>query len=187
MAFRDSFKEFPILNTERLILTKLRPEEAEEYYRQVRSAFDLPGRPLWDYGFELRSPEAVRDSFKYADNAWKKKARIKWGIGLRSGGLVGQCELFDFANQSKAELGYWLGAAHHNQGFMSEAIAAIVAHAFGPMEMHRLTAKTATDNAPSIAMLKKVGFVQEGILRQDSYRDGLWTDTALMAILRSDL
>ncbi|BCM92688.1 putative ribosomal N-acetyltransferase YdaF [Abditibacteriota bacterium] len=187
MAFRDAFKEFPIIETERLVLRNLRSEDAEEYYCQLRSAFDSPSRPPWAYGFELRSVEAVRDSIKFTENAWKKKARIKWGLCLKNGEFVGQCELYDFANQVKAEIGYWLGAVHQNQGLMSEAITAVVDYAFGPMGMNRIYAKTATKNTSSIAMLRKVGFVQEGILRQDGYRDGLWTDTALMAILSSDL
>ena len=187
MAFNDAFKHFPVLETERLVLNELGPEDAQAYHEQQKSALDLPGRPTWSYGFETGSPDKARLSFQYSRNAWIKKSRIKWAIRLKKERvLIGQCELFDFANQSKAEVGYWLGAASHNQGLMTEALRAIVAYSFGTMEMHRLYAHTATENAPSVAMLKKVGFLREGVLRQDGWREGVWGDTVLMAILKSD-
>jgi ribosomal-protein-alanine N-acetyltransferase len=70
---------------------------------------------------------------------------------------------------------------------MSEALAAIVKYAFQTMDMHRIYAKTDRENASSIAMLRRLGFIQEGILRQETARDGAWCDTAIMAILKSDI
>ena len=188
MAFKDAFQQFPILETERLILNELGPEDAQTYHQQQKSALDLADRARWGYGFETGSAEKAGVSFEYARKAWVKKARIKWGIRLKEGGgLIGQCELFEFANQSKAETGYWLGAAYQGQGLMAECLNAVVGYGFGTMGLHRIYARTSVGNTPSIAMLKKVGFVQEGILRQDDGRDGYWDDTALMAILKSDL
>ena len=188
MAFKDAFQQFPVLETERLVLNQLGSEDAETYHHQQKSALDLAGRPPWGYGFETGSADKARDSFEYARKAWAKKARIKWGIRLKEGGgLIGQCELFDFTNQSKAEIGYWLGAAYHGQGLMTECLHAVIGYGFGTMGLHRIYARTSVENAPSIAMLKKVGFVQEGILRQDDGRDGAWSDTALMAVLKSDI
>lgn len=188
MPFATAFKTFPVLETSRLILRELTAQDAEAYHREQRSAMDLPGRPHWAYGFETESVANAARSIGFAHNAWKKKARIKWGIGLKAEGnaIIGQVELMDFANQSKAEIGYWLGASHHNQGLMTEALAAVVQYAFETMDMHRIYAKTDTENAPSMAMLGKAGFVQEGVLRQETARDGAWCDTAIMAILKSD-
>ena len=189
MAFTDAFQQFPGLETERLVLSELGAEDAEIYHRQQKSALDLAGHPPWGYGFETGSADKARVSFEYARKAWVKKARIKWGVRLKSEGgvLIGQCELFDFANQSKAETGYWLGAAYHGQGLMTECLRAVIGYGFDTMGLHRIYAHTAVENAPSIAMLKKVGFMQEGILRQDSKREGTWGDTALMAILKGDV
>ena len=188
MAFKDAFQQFPVLETERLILSRLDPEDAEIYHQQQKSALELAGRPPWGYGFETGSADKARASFEYARKAWEKKTRIKWGLRLRrEGSLIGQCELFDFAEQSKAEIGYWLGAAYQGQGLMTECLHTVVRYGFDTMGLHRIYARTAAENMPSLAMLKKAGFVQEGVLRQDSRRDGSWGDTALMAILKSDL
>lgn len=102
------------------------------------------------------------------------------------GQLIGFCALFGFEGQYKAEIGYWLGAEFQGQGFMGEAVETVVAHAFDSMRMGRIFAQTSTRNLASIAMLRKAGFVQEGVLRQSSLRDGMWDDTALMAVVSSD-
>jgi ribosomal-protein-alanine N-acetyltransferase len=186
MVFRDAFTRFPVIETPRLVLRELVSEDAEDYFEQLRSAFEVPGRPPWAYGFELKSVDSVRASIGFSRKAWEKKARIKWGLALKGqeARVIGQCELFDIANQSKAELGYWLGPEYQGQGLMAEALRAVVQMAFGPMEMHRVYAKTDVENEPSLKMLARVGFVREGVLRQDSLREGRWRDSVLMAVLR---
>jgi len=56
------------------------------------------------------------------------------------------------------ELGYWLGRAHWGRGLTSEAVAAIVAHAFDALGVRRLHATTDPDNAASRRVLIKAGF-----------------------------
>lgn len=189
MAFNETFKQFPFLETPRLLLTELCEGDAEAYYFQLRSAWEMQGRPPWTYGYELESVENVRRTFGFSRNAWVKKQRIKWAIRLKSeeNKLIGQCELFDLQAQSKAELGYWLGADYHSQGIMTEALGAVVCYGFNIMGLHRIYAYTSTQNMPSRALLRKVGFVEEGILRQNDKRDGVWDDSVLTAILKSDL
>ena len=188
MAFKEAFTQFPVLETERLLLNELCEEDAEPYYRQMRSALDLPGRPPWAISYESGSVENARRTFGFSRNAWAKKKQIKWAIRLKNeeNKLIGQCEMFDFDAQSTAELGYWLGADYQNRGIMTEAVRAVVFYSFNAMEMHRLYAYTSTKNTPSRALLRKVGFIEEGILRQNTFRDGVWDNTAVMAILKID-
>jgi ribosomal-protein-alanine N-acetyltransferase len=131
----------------------------------------------------------ARRAFSFSHNAWAKKKQIKWAIRLKSEEkkLIGQRELFDFDSQAKAELGYWLGSDYQNRGIMTEAVQAVVFYSFNTMEMHRIYAYTSTKNTPSRALLRKAGFIEEGILRQNTNRDGVWDDTAIMAILKSDI
>ena len=189
MAFKEAFTQFPVLETEHLLLNELREEDAEPYNRQMRSALDLPGRPPWAISYESESVDNARRSFGFSRNAWAKKKQIKWAIRLKSekNKLIGQCELFDFDAQSVAEMGYWLGADYQNRGIMTEAVCAVVFYSFNVMKMHRIYAYTSTMNTPSRALLRKVGFIEEGVLRQNTYRDGVWDDTAVMAILKSDI
>jgi [ribosomal protein S5]-alanine N-acetyltransferase len=190
MAFGDAFKNFPVLQTCRLMLTELAAQDAADYHRQQRSAMDMPDRPPWTFGFETESVEKARKSFEFAHSAWKKKAKIAWGLRLRAeeNALIGCCTFYDFQNQAAAECGFWLGADYHNQGLMTEAMIAAVGYLFETMGLHRVHAYTAVENLQSIAMLKKVGFRAEGTLRQHAKRDtDRWGDTMLMAVLKGEL
>jgi ribosomal-protein-alanine N-acetyltransferase len=69
---------------------------------------------------------------------------------------------------------------------MTEALGAVLSYGFDTMGLHRVYAHTSVRNAPSRALLRKLGFREEGILRQNTRHDGIWEDTALMAILKSD-
>lgn len=205
-AFASAFKTFPTLETERLILSEIVQEEAEEYHRQQRSALGLPDRPPWGFGLETESAEQAHRFIAFAYNAWQKKQTLRFGVRLKPefGGkfqtaviessinperppLIGMVSIFDIQNQYKAEIGYWLGAAYHGQGLMTEAVQAVVSYVFNTMGMGRLYAYTSPRNTPSLGMLRKVGFVEEGMLRRHTLRDGKWDDSVVMGIIREDI
>jgi len=198
-AFASAFKTFPTLETKRLILSEIMSEEAEEYHRQQRSALDIPNRPPWGFGLETESADQARRFILFAYNAWQKKQSLRFGVRLKpdfSGesrtdagqpSLIGMVSIFDIQNQYKAEIGYWLGAAYHGQGIMTEAVRAVDSHAFDTIGMGRLYAYTSGENMQSLAMLQKVGFVTEGVMRQHTMRDGKWDDSVIMGIIRDDL
>jgi len=189
MPFASSFKTFPVLKTERLVLSEIELGEAEDFHRLQRSALDQPERAPWEYGFETQSVESARSSLGFCQNAWKKKSRLRFGVriaGENREELIGCCELFGIENQYKAEVGFWLGAAYQGRGYMSEALRTVVGHAFNSMEMGRLYAQTSPRNIASLHMLRKVGFIQEGVLRRHTRRGGVWDDSVVMAILAID-
>jgi RimJ/RimL family protein N-acetyltransferase len=190
MAFASSFKVFPVLETDRLILSEIELSEAEEFHRLQRSALDLTDRAPWEYGLETQSLETARASLGFSRKAWEKKSRLRFGVRLKSASgtpqLIGCCELFGIQNQYKAEVGYWLGADYQRKGYMVEALGAVVHHAFGNMEMGRLFAQTSPRNAASIKMLQKVGFREEGVLRRSTLRGKEWDDSVVMALLSTD-
>ena len=83
-------------------------------------------------------------------------------------------------------LGYWIGAPHARQGYMSRAVAAVVPFVFETLQLHRLEAACLPDNAASISLLRKCGFVEEGYARRYLRINGVWQDHILFAILAED-
>jgi ribosomal-protein-serine acetyltransferase len=78
-----------------------------------------------------------------------------------------------------AELGYWLDAAMQGQGIVTQACRTMMRHAFEVHQAHKVVISCAIDNPRSRAVAKRLGFVQEGILRQvvrlcDRYLDGVF-------------
>lgn len=73
-------------------------------------------------------------------------------------------------------VGYWIGARHAGRGYMTEALALAVAHAFVDLKLHRVEANIVPENAPSKALVKKLGFRREGIAKRYLCINGRWRD-----------
>ncbi|MGW7230793.1 GNAT family N-acetyltransferase [Streptomyces cyaneofuscatus] len=91
----------------------------------------------------------------------------------------------DFADGT-AEAYLLLAAEHRGKGYGADALAALTDLAFGELPLHRVEAVTHTDNAASLATLKKAGFTQEGVRRSSCLHRGRRHDNALLALLRTE-
>ena len=80
-----------------------------------------------------------------------------------------------------AEIGYWLGEAFWRRGIVTEALVLVTQHAFEQMDYLRLFALPFADNAGSIRVLEKAGYVCEGVLRSSSVKYGQPRDQYLFA------
>ena len=85
------------------------------------------------------------------------------GAGAAIAGVAGMHPI-DWTNRS-VELGYWLDAAAQGAGLATAAAAALVCHAFDDLRLHRVQICAAVDNAPSRALIERLGFSFEGVAR----------------------
>ena len=83
-------------------------------------------------------------------------------------------------------LGYWTGAAFARQGYMREAILALVHHAFTSLDLSRISAACLPENTPSRKLLESSGFKYEGVAQSYLQIDGRWRTHVLYAALRLD-
>jgi [ribosomal protein S5]-alanine N-acetyltransferase len=81
-------------------------------------------------------------------------------------------------------LGYWMGAAYARQGYMTAAVRLLVPFAFSTLKLHRLEAACIPENAASVRLLEKTGFVREGYAREYLCINGTWQDHLLYAQVR---
>ncbi len=72
------------------------------------------------------------------------------------------------------------------KGLGTRAAHLIAAHAFGPLGLHRLSARVLDFNTRAIACYRKVGFIEEGRARQASFVAGAWHDDILMGLIQPD-
>jgi [ribosomal protein S5]-alanine N-acetyltransferase len=152
---------------------------------------------------EMNADDAVTRYLPYdswrgmADaQAWLARAQARLAAGeawqfvmaLRgSGRVIGSCLLFHFDRPNgRAELGYLLGRTHWGGGYMQEAGAALVGHAFGPAGLRRLEAEIDPRNEASARLLERLGFVKEGHLRERWDTKGEVSDSGLYGLLRAD-
>jgi [ribosomal protein S5]-alanine N-acetyltransferase len=81
-----------------------------------------------------------------------------------------------------AWIGYWVPRSATGGGVATAALALGLDHCFGPVMLHRVEATVRPENAASRAVLAKVGFREEGLLRRYLEVDRAWRDHLLMAI-----
>jgi len=83
-------------------------------------------------------------------------------------------------------LGYWIGESHARQGYMREAIEAMVHHAFHRLDLSRIEAACLPENTPSRGLLEKCGFKYEGVAQSYLQIGGRWRTHVLYSALRID-
>lgn len=83
-------------------------------------------------------------------------------------------------------LGYWSGERFARQGYVSAAVKALLPFCFKTLKMHRVEAACLPTNEASKALLRKVGFVEEGLARSYLRINGVWQDHVLFAALDQD-
>jgi [ribosomal protein S5]-alanine N-acetyltransferase len=98
--------------------------------------------------------------------------------------IVGVINLNNIVRGSflNASLGYYAGLPYAGNGYMTSGLKAAVRYAFDGMGLHRLEANIQPNNARSINLVKRCGFVNEGFSPRFLYIDGAWRDHERWAI-----
>ena len=116
---------------------------------------------------------------------YEKGDLFQLGIERKSDGqMIGTCTLHQIHVQNRrAEVGYALGRPYWGNGYMSEAMHALVDYAFRSMKLHRLEADIDPRNESSAKSLERLGFTREGLLRERWIVGGEVSDSALYGLL----
>jgi ribosomal-protein-serine acetyltransferase len=99
-------------------------------------------------------------------------------------GVVGYIGV-DWRNRSTG-LGYWLGAEYEGRGTMTLAVGALVDHALSGWHLNRVEIRAAEGNLPSRAIPERLGFRQDGILREAELVEGRHLDSVVYSMLAAD-
>ncbi|MDM0918308.1 GNAT family protein [Clostridium perfringens] len=176
------------LNTERLALRNLTPENTEEmldYY--IRNEEHLrqyePTRDSSFYTYEGQK-EILTESFRqFIDGT-----SIDLGI-FKDEKLIGKIKLSNivYGILRNAFVGYSIDKEHQGKGYMKEALNTVCSYAFEEMGLHRLEASTLMENSRSQGVLKACGFNELGISEKYLYINGEWRDHKIFYKVNDDL
>jgi ribosomal-protein-alanine N-acetyltransferase len=109
---------------------------------------------------------------------------------IRSDGrLVGQMVVFGIAWGSllSAAVGYWVDEDVAGRGVAPTALALAGDHALGSLGLHRLEVNIRPENANSLAVVRKLGFRDEGVRAAYLHINGAWRDHRTFALTAEDL
>jgi ribosomal-protein-alanine N-acetyltransferase len=173
-----------ILHTPRLTLRPQRPGDEDDLYA-IRS-----DPQVMRYGGGLPWTERAQAEKKVAELA----AAFESGDGFQfalvlgeSGRQIGDCCVHGLHRQSRrGEIGYTLARAYWGQGYMQEALDALLEFAFVTLDLNRLEADIHPDNHASRKVLERFGFEQDGYLRERWIVGDEISDSALFGLLKRD-
>ena len=177
------------LETPRLTLRppQMRDFEAWANLRRESRTFLAPWEPAWSH--DHLSARAFRNRVVWSERVIRQGDAVPlFLIRREDAALIGGITLSHIRRQPAmaGTLGYWTGAVHAGRGYMSEALSAMMDHAFAARDLSRLEAACLPDNRASRRLLERCGFVHEGMARAYLQIDGRWRDHVLYAALRAD-
>ena len=102
--------------------------------------------------------------------------------------LIGHISLYAIKRlpYSSAFVGYAMDEQFTRRGITTEAVQLVVDFAFNSLNLHRVEAYISPDNIGSIKVVEKIGFQQEGLMRELLYINGKWVDHYMYAILQHE-
>jgi ribosomal-protein-alanine N-acetyltransferase len=173
-----------ILETKRLILKGISPRDmafifgqfAKEEVKEI-----LGHRTDGEYEKEL-----YKQNNGYA--AYNRSFILFLLTEKESGTIIGRCGLHNWSvDHNRAELGYIMADESYKQkGLMTEAVGEVLKHGFTELQLHRIEALVGSHNVPSLSILRKYGFIREGLLREHYYIDGRYEDSIVFSKLNSE-
>lgn len=174
----------PILEGDRLILRAFTIDDASTVERLL-SGPEIAATTLHiPYPYP---PEAAEGWIETHGPAAAAGDSFAWAIILRATGeLIGTISLGTVTKHSRGGLGYWLGVPYWNHGYMTEAVARVIAFAFEDLGFRRVDASYLTTNSASGRVMEKAGMDYEGTFRSYFRTGDDSVDVAFRAIVRSD-
>jgi len=181
---RMDANSLPIITTPRLALRWTSEDD-------VDSLFEIFSHPqvmrYWSSG-PLADRAAAAELQREIAESNLKDTYWKWGLALRdTNKVIGTATLFNLnLSNGRAEIGYALGRPYWGNGYMNEALNALIVHAFDVIDLRRLEADVDPRNGPSIRTLERLGFQREGFLRERWHVEGEIQDALFYGLLRHE-
>ncbi len=177
-------EEFPELETERLLLRRVSPEDSQGIFECFSSpvAMRYMGTPLDDRD----SVEGIVEDYR---SGHEEGHGMVWALEERKGGAFAGTagfEEFSFLDYS-AGISFTLLDSMRGRGFMGEALGAILSYCFNSMKLNRVQALVLPENTGAVKLLKGLGFSTEGLTRQSVFFRGAFHDQLILSLLEQDV
>lgn len=175
-------KQFPALQTERLVLRQFELSDAKDVQCLAgdRNIADTT----------LNVPHPYKDGMA---EQWISTHKPKFEAGelttfaitLRDNGtLIGAIHLRIVPRFDRTELGYWIGKIYWNNGYCTEACRAVLEYGFTVINLNRINASHLKRHPASERVIQKIGMIYEGCAREHVKKWDVFDDLELYAILK---
>lgn len=170
-----------ILETPRLILNGVSPANIADIFNNFRE--DEIKQILGHQNEKEFLLEKEKNEKGYA--SYNRTFILFLMIDKTTNWVIGRCAIHNWnKDHRRGEIGYNLSIeSYKNQGYMTEALEAVIQYAFEELKLHRLEAMVSPNNIPSLKLIKRFGFTEEGRLREHYLTDGVFEDSIFFSKL----
>lgn len=172
----------PITINADLFLKKVEVSDAKVIFETINSqrTYLRKWLPFVDYTREISDTiQFIKAVFRDEETVFTLNYKNNFA------GLIGYRST-DISNK-KTEIGYWLSEPYQKKGIVTNAVKALVKHAFNELDINRIEINCATGNVASKHIPQKLGFTLEGIEREgELLSDGQFVDIERYSLLKSD-
>jgi len=180
------FEAKPEFETDRLKLVPFTKDDYELFYKLFTNKDVMKYSRL----SHLISEEENRKNFDRRRRLQEKGFLFVWKIVLKETeaeiGRINIGSIYRISN--RLDMGYVMFPEYWRKGIMTEATTKLISYLFNEIELHKITATTNNNNIASKTLLHKLGFVQEGLFKENTYyiETEEFTDDAVFGLLRSN-
>ena len=184
---RSSREPLPLADrhTQRFAIRPFRRRDIDALYRAVcASKTELAEYLPWATTAYTRATAAsfVRDSI----HSWRETRAYDFAIRrpAEPGRHIGNISVWHVSRPFRSgEIGYWIRTDETGLGIATEVAQAALKIGFEELNMHRMVLRIALGNVSSERIARKLGFVREGVLREEIKVGARWLDHSLWGLL----
>lgn len=174
-------ESFPIISTDNLLLREHQQRDIKEYFALMSTPLAVRyfGRPV------MNSIDQVTDEFENIKHGFDNKNFIKWAITTKSDGkYIGSIGAWDFKNNhSRVTLSCIITPDFWGLNLGYEALTSVIHYLFNEIRLHRLQIYVDPINERGLNFFKKIGFQQEGVLKDYEYEYGHYIDIVILSMI----
>ena len=180
----------PEITSERLILRDFKDADVDAFFEifsddRVTEFYDLDTFSCVEQAIVFVETHRRR-------NAVQDGSSLRWAICLADDPehAIGSCGVHSTNRDFQSiEIGYELHTDHWGKGYAFEALSGMLSLCFVsdvPFHVNRVSATTDLESQKSIALLRKLGFAEEGVLRQYGFWKNAFHDVRVFSLLRAE-
>jgi ribosomal-protein-serine acetyltransferase len=183
--YRTLIPLFEELRGERIIIRPYRESDAQALYEAIAESRDHL-RPWLPFADEHQTVEESRDWIIHQAARWLLREEVTLGIWeAATNHYLGGTGLHPHDwDTGYFEIGYWIRASAEGHGYVTEAMRLVANYAFDTLKANRLEIRCDERNVRSAAIPQRLGFVQEGCLRNNmATPDGKLRNTLVFSLI----
>lgn len=170
---------------DRITLKAIENQEAKELYQLIDKNREHLKNWIGWVNRIVREEDFVRIVESWNISSFRTNG-VHLGI-YYDGNIVGMLDyLYIDEENDKTEFGCWLDKGHTGQGIMTKATAALVDYSFKKLGLHRVEIHVSVENTKSKAVPKRLGFTNEGCLRDVEKINGKYHNHIVFSMLDKD-